>query len=92
MAFTVKVMRSADSSDDEEEDSPSGEKPVVGARVVLEFTDPTRGMSNPEYTTDSDGCAEFDGYDNGNINVYVDGNNEGNYEYRDGDEISITLN
>ena len=91
MAFTVKVMRSADSSEDEEDDSSSDDlKPVVGARVVLEFTEFDRGMSNPE-STDSDGCAEFSGYDDGNINVYVDGNDEGNYEYRDGDEVSITI-
>jgi hypothetical protein len=62
---------------------------VKGVRVRLEFTSLTRGMSAEEYT-DSDGSAYFDGYDEGSINVYIDGRNYGGYHYDEGGCITIT--
>lgn len=41
-------------------------------------------------TTDSDGSAYFDGYDEGIIRVYIDSSNYGEYHYRNGDSITIT--
>jgi len=62
---------------------------LKGARVRLEFVNQTRGMSASEYT-DSDGSAYFDGYDEGDIEVYVDGSSYGRYHYEDGGSITIT--
>jgi len=67
----------------------SDQKAASGVRVRLEFTSVLRGMSTEEYT-DSDGCANFDGYDEGEIQVYLDGKSYGNYQYSDGDEITLT--
>ena len=76
MSFEVRVV-----NDDQDG--------LSGVRVKLEFTNPTRGMSDPEYTG-SDGSAYFGGYDDGDINVYIDGSDYGSYYYRDGDSITIT--
>jgi hypothetical protein len=65
------------------------QKGIRGVRVRLEFTSLTRGLSAAE-TTDSDGSAYFDGYEEGSIRVYIDGSNCGEYYYRDGDSITIT--
>lgn len=62
---------------------------ISGVRVRLEFTPITRGMSDEEYT-DADGSAYFDGYDDGEINVYVDGSNCGSYDYESGGSITVT--
>jgi hypothetical protein len=47
-------------------------------------------MSDEVYT-DADGHAEFDGYGDGEVNVYVNGGNCGTHSYRDGDGITITV-
>ena len=65
------------------------QKGVSGVRVRLEFTSPTRGMSAEEYT-DSDGSANFDDYEEGEIRVYIDSSNYGTYDYRDGECITVT--
>jgi hypothetical protein len=65
------------------------QKGIRGCRVRLEFEGLTRGISSDEQT-DSDGCASFDGYDEGEVIVYVDGRNLGTYTYRDGGSITIT--
>jgi hypothetical protein len=75
-SFEVRVV------DDDEE-------PIEGARVRLEFTSLLRGMSD-EDSTDSDGIATFSGYEDGEIRVYIDGSNYGEYQYEDGGEITIT--
>ena len=62
---------------------------VQGVRVVLGFTSILRGMTAEEYT-DSDGHAEFDGYDEGEIEVFVGGSSYGTYRYEDGGGITIT--
>ena len=62
---------------------------IRGCRVRLEFKGLTRGMSDDE-TTDSDGCAYFDDYEDGEIIVYIDGSSYGSYDYRGGDSITIT--
>ncbi len=62
---------------------------ISGVRVRLEFTSRTRAMSAEEYTG-SDGTANFSDYEEGEINVYVDGSNEGTHDYRDGGSITIT--
>lgn len=63
---------------------------IKGIRVVLGFTSVLRGMTAVEYT-DSDGHAEFDGYDEGEVEVFVDGSSYGNYFYEDGGGITITI-
>ncbi len=75
-SFTVRVV-----NDDQEG--------MKGERVVLEFRGLTRGMSADEYTN-SDGYAEFDDYEEGEVDVYVDGKNYGSYRYEDGGSITIT--
>ena len=65
------------------------QKGVSGIRVTLEFTDVLRGMSSEVYT-DDDGYAEFDGYDDGEGVVYVDGSSAGTYQYEDGGSVTIT--
>lgn len=62
---------------------------VSRARVAISFTGLLRGMTT-EYT-DSDGHATFDGYDDGEIEVFVDGRSYGTYHYTDGDGITITI-
>jgi hypothetical protein len=62
---------------------------VSGVRVVLSFTDPTRGQSDAEFT-DSDGSADFDGYEDGEVKVFLDGADYGAFSYRDGDSITVT--
>jgi hypothetical protein len=62
---------------------------VSGVRVTLSFTSMTRGMTAAEHT-DSDGSAYFDGYDDGEVDVFVDGSNCGTYRYEDGSCITIT--
>ena len=74
-SFEVRVV------DDEQEG-------LKGVRVALEFVSLTRGMAT-EYT-DSDGSAYFDGYDKGDIEVYLDGSSYGKYYYEDGGCITIT--
>ena len=76
MSFEVRVVN------DEE-------RGVSGVRVVLSFTDPTRGQTDAE-RTDSDGCAEFSGYEDGEVKVFLDGSDYGAFDYRDGDSITIT--
>jgi hypothetical protein len=63
---------------------------VEGVRVVLGFTSLLRGMSAAEFT-DADGHAEFDGYDDGEVEVFVDGSSYGNFTYEDGSGITITM-
>jgi hypothetical protein len=65
------------------------EEPLEGIRVKIEFTSALRGMSDEE-RTDSDGLVSFSGYDEGEIRVYLDGANYGEYQYEDGEEITIT--
>ena len=76
-SFTVRIV------DDEQ-------NPVSGARVVLGFTSILRGITTEDYT-DSGGYAYFDGYDEGEAEVFIRGSSYGIYYYRDGDSITITL-
>ena len=62
---------------------------VPGVRVVLSFTDVMRGQTDAE-STDSEGCAQFDGYDDGEVKVFLDGDGYGVFSYRDGDSITVT--
>lgn len=75
--FTVRVI-------DDDQD------PVEGARVMISFTSMLRGHSTTEYT-DSEGRAEFSDYEDGEINVFVNGDNVGTHYYKDDDEITITI-
>lgn len=77
MSFSVRILKDGE--------------PVNGARVRLAFTSVVRGMSDPEYTSDSDGIAEFDGYDDGEVEVFVDGQSYGTESYRDGDSVDIDI-
>lgn len=76
MAFEVQVV-----NDDDEG--------VEGVGVVLSFGGATRGQTDPVYT-DSEGYAVFDGFDDGDITVYLNGSDYGKYHYEDGEAISIT--
>ena len=78
MAFPVRVLNN------------DGE-PVGGVRVRLAFTSPTRGMSDPEYTTDSNGEADFDSYDDGEVEVFLNGSSYSIEHYSNGDSVEITL-
>ena len=60
---------------------------IKGARVRLEFAG-LRGMSASEYTDDGD-RAEFNGYGEGEIEIYVDGKGYGSCSYRDREEVTI---
>ena len=64
-------------------------KPVQGTQVRLEFTDSRRGMSTQEYT-DVDGVALFYGHDQGEIQIYINGDRYGKYRYEDGEQVTIT--
>jgi len=77
MAFDVHVV------DDEGEG-------VSGAHVSLSFTSLLRGVTG-ERSTDSDGHAEFDGYEDGEIEVFVNGTGYGTYRYSNGEGITITI-
>ncbi len=57
--------------------------------VRLEFTGLTRHLIAEEYT-DSDGIAYFSGYDEGEVEVYINESSYGQYEYKDGASITIT--
>jgi hypothetical protein len=76
MPFTVRVVA----------DDGRGAK---GCRVVLSFTNPARGQSNPEYT-DPDGRARFTNFQPGEIRVYVDGSDHGTHQYAEGSTIHVT--
>ena len=77
MTFDVHVVNS------------EGER-VYGARVRLSFTNILRGMTAEE-RTDSDGHAEFSDYEDGEVQVFVNGRNYGTYYYSEGDGITITI-
>ena len=62
---------------------------VDGARVVLGFKTSVLGMTAPEHTS-PDGHAEFDGYDDGEVEVFIDGASCGTFDYKDGESITIT--
>ena len=64
------------------------EEPIKGVRVKLEFTGPTRGMSDEKYT-DSQGNAFFDGYQEGPIRIYLNGTSYGGYYYESGAKVNI---
>ena len=72
--FTIRVV------DDEDEG-------IGGVRVRVSFLDSNRSDSDAK--TDSDGYADFDGDDEGEIEVFLNGTNYGSYEYSEGDEITI---
>jgi hypothetical protein len=76
MAFSVRIV----------DDGGDG---IPHVCVRLEFTPIDRGMSDEEYT-DDDGYAEFKGYEEGDVNVYVDGDNYGQYYYEEGESITLT--
>ncbi len=76
MPFIVRVV------DDEDE-------AIEGVRVVLSFTEATRGQTDPE-RTDEEGRVEFEGYEDGEVKVFLDGEECAICDYVDGDEITIT--
>lgn len=75
-SFSVRVVN------DEEEG-------VEGVRVVLSFTDPLRAQTDAE-RTDEDGYAEFSGYEEGEVRVFLDGSDCGTYDYDDGGSITVS--
>ena len=77
MSFTVQVLRGDDS-------------PARGVRVKLSFTDFTRGMTDA-VRTDEDGEADFDGYEDGEVKVFLNGDDYGTYSYEDGASITLSI-
>lgn len=64
-------------------------KTVSGTRVTFAFTSLFRGMSTSEYT-DGSGIATFNTkYDDGKIEVYVDGRSQGECYYKWGQSITV---
>ena len=61
---------------------------ISGVEVGIEFTSIARGMAHER--TDSDGSAYFDDYDEGDMNVYLDGSSYGRYYFSDGGCTTIT--
>jgi hypothetical protein len=47
-------------------------------------------MASGEYT-DSSGCAYFDGYEDGDCKVIVNGTTRDRCYYRDGDEVTVSI-
>jgi len=76
MSFTVRVVN----------DDGDG---IGEARVTLNFMISIRGVTDAEYTGD-DGRAVFDGYNDGEVEIFVDGSSCGTYDYSDGGEVTIT--
>ncbi len=66
------------------------QEPMLGERVVMEYTQPRHAMSSDEHT-DSKGYVEFSGYEPGEGHIFVHGARFGPYQFRDGDEITIIL-
>jgi len=64
-------------------------KPIQRAHIVLSFTGTPRGMIVEGYT-DSDGYADFVGYEEGEAEVFVSGSSYGTHYYNDGEAITIT--
>jgi len=62
---------------------------VSGCRIVLGFTDVTRGQTAPQYT-DGDGRARFPGYAPGDVKVYVDGSERGTHRYAEGSTVIVS--
>ena len=62
---------------------------LEGLRVMLRFVEPTRGDA-PTEDTNADGCAEFEGFDQGEVQVFVDGADCGVHDYEDGELVKIT--
>ena len=76
MAFTITIV----------DDSGRG---IEGLRVVLRFVEPMRG-DPPTEDTDEHGHAEFEGYNEGEVQVFVDGIDCGVHNYDDGEVVTIT--
>jgi len=74
--FTIRVV------DDEDEG-------IGGVRVKVSFLERLKGKSMAEQKTDSDGYADFDGDEEGEVEVSLNGTSYGTYEYAEGDEITI---
>ena len=67
----------------------STEESVYGCGVSLAFG--SFGGVTERLLTDENGNVEFDGYDNGEITVYVDGKDYGRFYYEDGGNITVHL-
>jgi hypothetical protein len=76
VAFTVRVIG---------EDG----RGISGCRIVLGFTDVTRGQTSPQYT-DGDGRAMFMGFQPGEVKVFVNGNERGTHRYADGSTVIVS--
>ena len=61
---------------------------ISGVRVMVEFLCSARGVTDEAYT-DSDGWAAFDGYDDSEIEVYIDGASHGVHRYEEGSSVTI---
>lgn len=76
MAFTIKVI----------DDNGRG---IEGLRVMLRFVEPMRG-DPPTEDTDEEGRAKFEGFDEGEVQVFIDGVDCGVHNYEDGEIVTIT--
>ena len=62
---------------------------IEGLRVTLRFVEPTRGDA-PTEDTNEDGCVQFEGFDEGEVQVFIDGIDCGVFDYDDGETVKIT--
>lgn len=76
MAFTITII----------DDTGRG---IEGLRITLRFVEPLRGDA-PTEDTDEDGRAEFEGFDEGEVQVFIDGVDCGVHNYDDGEIVTIT--
>lgn len=61
---------------------------IEGIHVRLKFHGLTRAMSEGTYT-DREGNAYFDGYNDGEVTIYIDHSSYGTYYYSDGEQVEI---
>lgn len=64
---------------------------IEGAGVMLSYTALLEGGVTETIRTDEDGRAEFEGYRDGEVKVFVNGSYVDTYDVSDGDEITITV-
>ena len=62
--------------------------PIKGVAVRLEFKGLLLGITSEDYT-DAEGVALFYGHKEGKVNIFVNDDSYGEYQFRDGDQVTI---
>ena len=66
------------------------QKPIEGIRVMLEFATLIRAKRRNEFTN-SEGYAYFNGYEDGEVLIFIMGTIYGKYHYLNGESITVIL-